>query len=290
MLDALRNHWPEYLIEAWCLGTFMVSACFFGVLLFNPRSPAALEFTTANLLMGLAMGSTAVGIIRSPWGRRSGAHFNPAVTLTFLRLGKIAGRDAAFYIAFQFLGGIAGVLLSWLFLGDLLADSAVNFVVTAPGGYGVGAAFVAEVIISFLMMTMILFTSNSARLSRHTPFIAGCFVAFYIALESPVSGMSMNPARSFASAVVADSWGAWWIYFTAPPIAMLTAAEFFVRTRGLKNVLCAKLDHFGAARCIFNCDFGRLINRRDAETERTIKPQRRGDAEKGTSEFLAASK
>lgn len=256
MLDALKNHWPEYLIEGWCLGTFMVSACIFGVLLFHSSSPAAdLDLTTRNILMGLAMGSTAVAIIKSPWGKRSGAHFNPAVTLTFLRLGKVCPPDAAFYILFQFAGGIAGVVLSWLVLGDLLEHSAVNFVVTVPGSYGVGAAFAAEGLISFAMMTMILFTSNSLRTARLTPIIAGCFVALYIAVESPVSGMSMNPARTLASSIVAGNWTAWWIYFTAPPIAMLAAAEFFVRTRGLKEVLCAKLDHFGRARCIFNCGF-----------------------------------
>src|SRR5262245_29153081 len=145
MIDAFKNHWPEYLIEAWCLGTFMVSACFFGVLLFYPGSPlTALGFALRNLLMGLAMGSTAVAIICSPLGKRSGAHFNPAVTLTFLRLGKIQPSDAFFYILFQFIGGVAGVLISYLVLGDLLADGAVNFVVTVPGSYGVGAAFAAE--------------------------------------------------------------------------------------------------------------------------------------------------
>jgi aquaporin Z len=262
MFEALKNHWPEYMIEAWCLGTFMVSACFFGVLLFYPASPLiGLSFLFRNTLMGLAMGATAIAIICSPWGKRSGAHFNPAVTLTFLRLGKIRPDDAFFYVLFQFIGGVVGVLISYLVLGGLLADSAVNFVVTVPGSYGVGAAFAAEVIISFLMMTMILFTSNSPRCQRLTPIFAGCLVAAYISVESPISGMSMNPARTFASAAVAGSWTSWWIYFVAPPIAMLTASEFFVRTRGLKNVLCAKLNHLGASRCIFNCNFGEMEER-----------------------------
>jgi aquaporin Z len=146
------------------------------------------------------------------------------------------------------------VIISYLVLGGLLADSAVNFVVTVPGSYGVEAAFVAEIVIAFLLMTMILFTSNSTHLSRYTPVIAGCFVATYITFESPISGMSMNPARTFASAIVAGNWMSWWVYFLAPPIAMLGAAEFFVRTRGLKSVLCAKLNHLGASRCIFNCN------------------------------------
>ena len=214
----------------------MVSACFFGVLLFGASSPLEeINYATRNLLMGLAMGATAIGIITSPWGKRSGAHFNPAVTLTFLRLGKIDGRDAAFYILFQFVGGIVGVLLSWLFLGDLLADGAVKFVVTVPGSNGWAAAFGAEVVISFVMMTMILFTSSAARLARLTPFIAGSLLAVYIAIESPISGMSMNPARTFASAVVAGDWTGWWIYFTAPTIAMLAASECFLRAEGLRK-------------------------------------------------------
>ena len=259
MLEAIKNHWPEYLIEAWCLGTFMVSACFFGVALFYPTSPAAaFSDEVRNVLMGAAMGVTAVAIICSPWGKRSGAHFNPAVTLTFLRLRKIKAWDAGFYIGSQFVGGVAGVLFSWLVLGELLSSSAVNFVVTAPGSYGVGAAFAGEAVIAFLMMTMILFTSDSPRLARLTPYLAGCLVAVYISLESTVSGMSMNPARTFASAAVAGKWTSWWIYFVAPPAAMLAAAELFVRKRGIKRVLCAKLHHFNSARCIFNCEFQKM--------------------------------
>jgi aquaporin Z len=254
MYDAIKYHWPEYLIEAWCLGTFMVSACFFGVLLYNPLSPTAhWNLTLRNALMGLAMGSTAVAITCPPWGRRSGAHFNPAVTLAFYRLGKVRAVDAFFYVIFQFIGGTVGVIISYLVLGGLLANSAVNFVVTVPGSYGVGAAFLAELVIAFLLMTTILFTSNSVRRARYTPVIAGGLVATYITFESPISGMSMNPARTFASAAVAGDWTSWWIYFLAPAIAMLSAAEFYLRIRGLKNVWCAKLNHLGASRCIFNC-------------------------------------
>ncbi len=256
MLERLNNHWPEYAIEAWCLGTFMLSACAFGVLLAHPSSPVfQRDAVVRMILMGIAMGTTAVAIICSPWGKRSGAHFNPAVTLTFFRLGKITLPDAAFYILAQFIGGVIGVGIAWLILGNLLADSAVDFVATLPGKYGVGAAFAAEVIISFLMMSMILFTSNTAHLSRLTPFFAGLLVMLFIVVESPVSGMSMNPARTFASAAAANNWAAIWIYFIAPTLAMLTAAEVFVRTRGLGAVLCAKLHHHNKMRCIFNCNF-----------------------------------
>ena len=159
-------------------------------------------------LMGLAMGLTAIGIIYSPWGQRSGAHMNPAVTLTFLSLGKIAPWDALFYVLFQFLGGIAGVLLASVLIGPPLQHSAVNYVVTAPGPAGPRVAFVAEFVISMLMMSTVLWVSNSRRLSRFTPLFAGTLVATFITFEAPLSGMSMNPARTFGSAFPAGEWTA----------------------------------------------------------------------------------
>ncbi len=277
MLDAVRDHWPEYLIEAWGLGTFMVSASVFGVLLFHPDSYFA-EYSTSvrNIPMGMAMGLTAIAIFKSPWGRRSGAHINPVVTFTFLRLGKITGIDALFYAIFQFIGGTVGVLLAWVLLGDLLAVKEVNFVPTHPGPYGVTAAFAGEFVIAFLMMSMVLFTSNHRTLFRSTPYLAGLLVAVYIAVESPISGMSMNPARTLGSAIVGNTWTAWWIYFTAPPIAMLAAAEIYVRTRGIRNVLCAKLDHSGVSRCIFKCRFDEMNGvdqARKGRIEVTEQPQ-----------------
>lgn len=259
MTEANKAHWPEYLIEAWGLGTFMVSACTFGVLLFHPDSYfAGYSISVRNVMMGLAMGLTAIGIFTSPWGKRSGSHINPVVTLTFYRLGKIKPFDAFFYIVAQFLGGILGVLASWVLLGNRLSAPEVSFVPTIPGTYGQTAAFVGELVIAYFMMTMVLVTSNDRRLYRFTPFIAGLMVAAYIAIESPISGMSMNPARTLGSAVVGNVWTGWWIYFTAPPIAMLAAAEVYVRMSGIRSVLCAKFDHNSNARCIFDCRFDQL--------------------------------
>jgi aquaporin Z len=260
MIEALKNHWPEYLIEAWCLATFMISAAAFGVALFHPGSPlAGFGPAARSAAMGAAMGATAVLIVVSPWGRRSGAHFNPAVTLAFFRLGKIAPWDAAFYVGAQFAGGAAGIFVARLALGDALADGAVNYLVTVPGGAGAGAAFAAEVAISFVLMTTVLVTGNSARLARLTPYLAGALVAVYIPLEAPLSGMSMNPARSFASALAADVWTGLWVYFTAPPLAMLAAAEFYRRAPALGRLYCAKFHRRSRARCIFSCRFGELV-------------------------------
>jgi aquaporin Z len=258
MSEALKQHWPEYLMEATELGLFMVSACAFTVLLFHPSSPFASlvpDGILRRLVMGIAMGSTAVAIIFSPIGKRSGAHFNPAVTLTFFRLGKIKGWDATFYIVAQFAGGVIGVHLAMLMLGSLVADSSVKYAATVPGPGGVIAAFVAEVVITFILMTVVLKVSNTQRLARWTGLFAGALVATYITFESPISGMSMNPARTFASGFGAHLWTSLWIYFTAPPLGMLVAAEVYKRISSGRAVACAKLHHHNNQRCIFECNF-----------------------------------
>ena len=255
--SALAEHWPEYLIEAACLGVFMMSACFFTVLLAHPDSTLRSSVPSDLLrrfLGGLAMGLTAIAIIYSPLGRRSGAHMNPAVTLTFFRLGKVRAWDALFYGASQFVGGIAGTAVAFAMLRSMLAHRQVNFAVTMPRSSQL-AAFVAEAVISFLLMTAVLNFSNRPALARYTGLAAGTLVMLFITFESPISGMSMNPARSFASDVVAMQWGGIWIYFVAPVAGMLTAAEVYVRTRGSRAVICAKLNHSGTARCIFRCGY-----------------------------------
>jgi aquaporin Z len=259
MLRALRRHWPEYLIEAAGLGVFMISANLFGALLEHPASPvrAAVENAAARrLLMGCAMGLTAIALIYSPWGQRSGAHFNPSTTLAFFRLGKIRGRDALLYPVAQVAGGLAGSLLAAALLPAWVAHPAVNHVATVPGAWGPGPAFAAEIAISFVLMLVVLHVANTPRVARFTGLAAGLLVATYIAIEAPVSGMSMNPARSLASAVPARAWSAFWIYVVAPPIGMLLAAQAFLALRGARAVACAKLHHGTGTRCIFLCGRG----------------------------------
>jgi aquaporin Z len=263
MISALRRHWPEYLMEAAELGAFMVSACLFGALLEHPASPvrqALGDPALRRVLMGLAMGATAVAIIYSPWGKQSGAHFNPSVTLTFLRLGKVRGWDAFFYVLAQFTGGVSGVLACRAVLGQALAHPAVNYVVTVPGPKGVGVAFAAEAAMTFVVMTVILALSNHTRFARFTGFFAGALVATYIAVEAPLSGMSMNAARTFGSALPAGVWTSFWVYLTAPLLGMLAAAELRERLKGARATHCAKLHHQNPKRCIFCQDARRAVS------------------------------
>ncbi len=260
---ALGTHWPEYLMEAANLGIFMISACVFGVLLGYPGAPlheAIQSPMLRQLAGGIAMGLTAIGIISSPWGQRSGAHMNPSLTLSFFMLGKVQRWDALFYVVFQFLGGIGGVALAYLLLGPALRHMTVNYVVTVPGAPGPAVAFWAEVLISFLMLSTVLAVSNSKRLTRFTPYFAGALVATYITFESPISGMSMNPARTFGSAVWARQWNSLWIYFTAPPLGMFLAATLYRIRYGLHRVYCVKFHHHNGRSCIFRCNYGGLLS------------------------------
>ena len=256
------EHWQEYLIEAWGLGMFMVSAGVFATLLYSPKFPISTIITSdflKGLLMGTAMGITAITIIYSPWGKRSGAHINPAVTITFFRLQKIAALDAVGYIIAQFSGGLLGVVFASVILGAAFTEPPINYVVTVPGQWGVTTALVAEFVLSFTLMLVVLFTSNINRLSRYTGIFSGLLVTLFITFEAPISGMSINPARTFASGLPAQIWTAFWIYYFVPPLAMILAAEIYLHYLSQSRIICCKLcpnneQECIALRCCNDCD------------------------------------
>jgi aquaporin Z len=164
----------------------------------SPVQQAIADPDIRRALIGLAMGLTAIGIIYSPWGQRSGAHINPSVTLMFLRLGKVAPWDAAFYIIAQFIGGTLGVLGMALVLDSTFTDPPVAYVATVPGPAGVWVAFVAELLISMGLMLMVLFVSNTERIARFTGLCAGCLVALYITLTVDERSGKRDPLLSMS--------------------------------------------------------------------------------------------
>lgn len=253
-IGSIRAHWPEYLMEAGELAVYMFATCVFATLLHHPASPlrqAIQDDLYRRALMGLAIGLTVVAMILSPWGQQSGGHFNPALTLAFYRLGKLEPWDALFYPIAQFLGAIAGVAIARYVLQGAPGDDAVRYAVTTPGMYGKAVAFFAETGMSFALMITILFVSNREVLANYTPLFVGAIYAVFITFEMPLSGMSMNPARTLGSALYASYFHALWIYFVAPTLGMLVAAEVFLRVRGGVGPYCAKLHHANDRRCIF---------------------------------------
>ena len=191
LLEALRRHWPEYAIEGWALGMFMISASVATVLLYDPRSPTfgliENEFWK-RALMALAMAGTAAAIIYSPWGKRSGAHMNPAFTLSFWVMGKINTVDAVYYALFQFVGGLCGSLLSYVLTGGLLADPRANWAVTVPGPQGVAAALFSELIIAFILMFVVAVMLNS-KFDQLIGIVAGGLIFLYVLYRVALFGV-----------------------------------------------------------------------------------------------------
>jgi aquaporin Z len=255
--ESQGHEWQEYLIEAWALGCFMISVGLFAVLLEASSSPLHYWIPDAHLrrvILAAAMGITAVALIYSPWGQRSGAHMNPAVTLAFLHLRKITLRHALGYTVAQAVGGILGVFLVWATFGASFSSPPVSFVATVPGEGAELAAFFAELSMSALLMLTLLASTASRRLAPYTGIFAGILIFAFISLEAPLSGMSINPARSFASAVPAHQWASFWIYLVAPILGMQLAAVVFARLRAAPHASCAKLYHSSTQRCI-HCGF-----------------------------------
>ena len=200
-----------------------------------------------RLLTGVLIAGVAVVIVYSPLGRTSGGHMNPAVTLAFFLLGKLTPRSAAAYAGAQFGGAVTGVLLA-LFAWDRYAAD-VRLGATVPALGGPLASLGAEAVMTFLLVTLILNFVDRPRLMPFTGAAVGLLVAVLFFVERPVSGASLNPARSFGPALVGFVWTGLWVYLTAPPLGALAAALLYRRRR--RTVACGKLIHDSAYACHF---------------------------------------
>ena len=250
----MREHWPEYLMEAALLGLYMMAAGIFAVLVQAPLSPVHIWVNSPffrRLCYGLAMGAISIALVYSRWGRQSGAHANSAITFTYWRLGKIETLDALFYVTAQFAGGASGVALDSILLGDLFRMPPVRYSVTQPGPEGVWWAFGAELLMSFVLMSTILSVTNRPALAKYTGLFTGGLVALFLTFEAPLSGMSMNPSRTFSSALSGWLWRGVWAYFAGPIAGMLLAVEVRKRLLHAPMCACAKLYHDEHTRCIF---------------------------------------
>ena len=240
----MRKNWKtelrKYIDEARGLGLFMISAAFFDALFQYPGLPLRHLIASALLrrfLVGLAMGLTALYIFTSKFGKQSGAYINPAVTLIRYRLGDISFTDAIFYTLFQLIGGSFGVYLVALLFPVWMANPDINYVVTAPGKPGIWVAFILEFFISFVLISVVLLMGIRKKWDRYTPYAVSALITIFITTEAPYSGMSMNPARTFASAIVAGEWTSFWLYCTAPVFGMLAGERLYLKIRNYYSTI-----------------------------------------------------
>ena len=248
LLAALRQHWPHYLAEAAGIAFFVACSGLLAMLIKYPGSPVHQALPDNELLrrglIGLGVCCVLVLIVYSPWGKRSGAHINPAVTLAFWQLGKIKPADALWYVLAQVAGAIGAAQVLKHVCGDWYAHPTIKYNVTQPAGPTLLAALVAfgaEFLMAFLLMQVTLYCLHSARLKEWTGWLLGALLALYVTFEAPLSGMSVNPARTLGTAVAAGRYEALWVYWLAPPLAMWLATVAFRRFHHGQPLECAIL-------------------------------------------------
>jgi aquaporin Z len=248
----LRRHWPEYAVEALFLTTFVLVAGIVSAWLEGVNHNGAPNLALRRAAAGIVMGLLLIAMIYSPWGRRSGTHLNPAITLAWLRLGKIGRPDALFYTLAQLAGGLAAVLL--LRNGALLPAATQPSLLSASlGPTSEWTVFLTVLVLSACAMLLILFTSNHASWFRWTGVLYGLLVMLIVACAGPLSGFGMNVARLLAVDVSGDLANAHWLNLLPPLVGTQLGVEAWRLLTGRSQALCAKLAHNTHGRCIFRC-------------------------------------
>jgi len=210
-----------------------------------------------RLFTGILFAGGATAVVYSPLGQISGGHINPAVTLAFWRMGKVSARDAVPYIVAQFAGALAGAAAAGLAWGRL--TTGVQYAATVPGaGYGWAGALAAETAITFLLVFTIFVCVNKPRIAPRTGLICGSLVALLVMIEAPVTGTSLNPARTLGPAILAPEYTDLWIYFAGPIAGALLAVAAY-RGQWGRQTACAKLYHTEKYPCPFDACRFRLV-------------------------------
>lgn len=226
-----------------------------------PGSPVPVVENTMlrRLLTGIMFAAGGTAVVYSPLGQISGGHINPAVTLAFWRLGKVPAHDAVVYVVVQFLGALAGTYAAGVAWGSL--TTGIQYAATVPGeGYTQAGALAAETFITFLLVFTIFVCVNKPRVAPRTGLIAGALVAVLVMIEAPVTGTSLNPARTLAPAILSSNYTGLWVYFVGPLAGALTAAAAYGGQWGQQTV-CAKLYHTEKYPCPFETCRYRLVSR-----------------------------
>ncbi len=205
-------------LRAECLaeffGTFALVFAGTGAIVANEVSGGAVGHVGISLTFGLIVMALIYGL-----GELSGAHFNPAVTLGFFAAGRFPGRQVLPFVVAQCVGAIAASLAV-----RAIYPATQTLGQTLPHDGAVLAAFVLEVLLTFFLMLVILRVSTG---SHETGIMAGAAIGALIACEAlfagPISGASMNPARSLGPALVGGTLGHLWAYLVAPTLGALLA-------------------------------------------------------------------
>lgn len=237
-------HWSAYAAEF--LGTALLVFVGLAAVIFNfgPGSPAAAlvpDPFLRRLLTGFLFGSVGALLALSPAGRISGAHLDPVLSWAFWAVGSLSLLDAIAYTAAQFAGAILAALALPPVWGAF--GGAVLYGATVPSpAAGPLAAILGEAAATFALVGGILWFVGHPRLRPFTPALIPPLVALLVGFEAPLSGTSMNPARTLGPAIASHTLGVFWIYLAGPALGAAIAAVVVARPG---RVHVAKIAHHG---------------------------------------------
>jgi aquaporin Z len=213
------------------------------------------SFSVRLLLTGVLFAGGATFVVYSPVGRISGAHINPAVSFAFLLEKKLGVREFVVFSFMQILGSIIAAIMALLVWSENARK--VNLGMTLPGkGYSIGLVFLIEVFIAFLLINLIFYFLHRRNLTRLTGVAVGLLIAVLVFLTAPITGTSLNPARSIGPAFASFNFSYLWLYITAPILGSFVAVTIHKKIAFLHGPLCAKLNHQRKdKRCLYDCNF-----------------------------------
>ena len=258
----IKLNWSEYLSEFF--GTAIMMTIGIGAVVFMWSEGSVMTALIPSepwrrLATGILFAGGGTAVVLSPLGQRSGGHLNPAMTLAFWLRRKISHRDAAMYVIAQTLGAVLGVLIVDAVAGD--AAATVNLGMTMPGvGYPATVALAAELVITFSLVIMVFWAVDRRSVAPFTPYLAGVLIALLVMFEAPISGTSLNPARSLAPAALMGIFDHLWLYFVGPIAGAVLAVGVYRGLGGEKQATgCAKLHHTDQYPCLFEgCGYRRV--------------------------------
>jgi aquaporin Z len=182
--------------------------------------------------IAFAFGLTVLAMVYAI-GNISGCHINPAITVAMLVAGKIKGRDAIFYIIAQFIGGIIGAGILWAVASGNPTFSLTQtglgqngYAIHSPAGYSLAACFIAEVVLTAIFLFVIFGATHEKAPKGFAGLAIGLTLVFIHLVGIPITGTSVNPARSLGPAlfVGGDALVQVWLFIVAPLIGGIIAA------------------------------------------------------------------
>ena len=215
------------------MATFALVFAGCGAIVANAQYDGALGAVGVSLVFGLI-----IMVMVYATGHLSGAHINPAVTVAFTLSRHFPARDAAAYIAAQLIGAIAGALL----LLAVWPDQPGNLGATIPS-VGIGSALVYEIVLTaFLMFVIVAVATDTRAVGAAAAIAIGGTVGLDALFGGPVTGASMNPARSFGPALAAGEWTDFWIYIVGPVLGAALGAFAYQLVRGDRPSAAEEVD------------------------------------------------